>query len=149
MRGVIHIDEVAQIAVVVDKRALRISRSLVPEDVDVAEAVLRPHIEFRSVSRGCLQGLPFGRVKHGLTFQSNGAVLRMDSPLSIRLDGLGWFVPALKHEEQALASMPELARDAPTSGSVASDEHQSRGCDKLPIIGQMVGSRLYMSRVVP
>jgi hypothetical protein len=75
--------------------------------------------------------------------------LRMDSPLSIRLDGLGWFVPALKHEEQALASMPELARDAPTSGSVASDEHQSRGCDKLTIIGQMVGSRLYMSRVVP
>jgi hypothetical protein len=67
MCRVLHIDEVAQITVVVDERALRISRSLVPEDVNVTETVLRPDIEFGPVSRGCLQELPFARVNHGLT----------------------------------------------------------------------------------
>ena len=52
MRGVIHIDEVAQLTVEIDECALRIGRSRVPEDIDVAEAVLRPDIELRSVSRG-------------------------------------------------------------------------------------------------
>ena len=51
MRGVIHIDEVAQFTVEVDECASRIGRSLVPEDVDVAEAVLCPDIELRSIPR--------------------------------------------------------------------------------------------------
>jgi hypothetical protein len=50
--GVIHIDEIAQLTVEIDECALRIGRSGVPEDIDVAEAVLRPDIELRSVSRG-------------------------------------------------------------------------------------------------
>ncbi len=59
MCGVIHIDEVAQLTVEIDECALRIGRSLVPEDINVAEAVLRPDIELRSVPRCCLHGLPF------------------------------------------------------------------------------------------
>ena len=67
MRGVIHIDEVPQITVVIDERAFRISRSLVPEDANVGEAVLRPDVEFGPVPWGCLQEQPFARVIHGLT----------------------------------------------------------------------------------
>ena len=67
MCGVIHIDEIAQLTVEIDECALRIGRSGVPEDIDVAEAVLRPDIELRSVSRGQLHGLPFAHVKHSLT----------------------------------------------------------------------------------
>jgi hypothetical protein len=65
--GVIHIDEIAQLTVEIDECALRIGRSGVPEDIDVAEAVLRPDIELRSVSRGQLHRLPYACVKHSLT----------------------------------------------------------------------------------
>jgi hypothetical protein len=67
MRGVLHIDEVAQFTVEIDECALRIGRSCVPEDIDVTEAVLRPDIELRSVSRRYLHGLPFAHLKHSLT----------------------------------------------------------------------------------
>jgi len=89
MRGVIHIDEVSQVAVVVDKRPFRVSRPLVPEDIDITEAVPGPDIELGPVPRRCSQGLPFACMKHGFTFQSNGAVFRRPPPLSISLHGLG------------------------------------------------------------
>ena len=63
MCGVIHIDEVAQITVVVDECALRITGSLIPEDIDVTESALRPYIDFGAVSRRCSQGLSFARLK--------------------------------------------------------------------------------------
>lgn len=89
MRGVIDIDEASQVAVVIDKRPFRVSRSLVPEDIDITEAVLGPDVEFGPVPWRCSQGLPFARVKHGFTFQSSGAVFRKAPPLSISLHGLG------------------------------------------------------------
>jgi hypothetical protein len=67
MCSVIHIDEVAQLTVEIDERAFRVGSSRVPEDIDVAEAVLGPDVELRSVSRGYLHGLPFAHLKHGLT----------------------------------------------------------------------------------
>jgi hypothetical protein len=70
MGGVIHIDEVAQLTVKIDECALRVSRSRVPKDINVAEAVLGPDIDLRSVSRRYLHGLPFARLKHGLTSSS-------------------------------------------------------------------------------
>ena len=51
MGSVIHIDEVAQLTIEVNECALRIGRSRVPEDINVAEAVLGPDIELRSVPR--------------------------------------------------------------------------------------------------
>ncbi len=83
MGGVIDIDEVSQVAVVVNKRAFRVSRSLVPEHIDITEAVLGPHIEFGPVPRRCSQRLPFARVKHGFTFQSGGQF--SGEPLHCRL----------------------------------------------------------------
>lgn len=83
MRGVINIDEVPQVAVVVDKRPFRVSRSLVPEDIDITKPILGPDIEFGPVPWGCSQGLPFARVKHGFTFQSSGQF--SGEPLHCRL----------------------------------------------------------------
>ena len=63
MCGVIHIDEVAQITVVVDECALRITGSIIQEDIYVTESALRPYIDFKPVSRRCSQELPFAPLK--------------------------------------------------------------------------------------
>ncbi len=63
MRGVVHVDEVSQVAVVVDERTLRESRSVVPKHVNVTDSVLGPDIDFGPVSWSRLQKLPFARLK--------------------------------------------------------------------------------------
>ncbi len=67
MRGVIHLNEVAQLTIEIDECAIRIGTSLVPEDIDVAEAIRRPNVELRSVPRRSLHGLPLAHSKHSLT----------------------------------------------------------------------------------
>jgi hypothetical protein len=63
MRGVIHVNEALQVAVVVDERTLRESRSVVPKHVNVTDTVLGPDIDFGPVSWSRLQELPFARLK--------------------------------------------------------------------------------------
>ncbi len=56
--GIIDIDIVPQMSVIKDKRTFREVRAFIPEHVDVADAVRRPHIELGSVPGCCFQWLP-------------------------------------------------------------------------------------------
>ncbi len=63
MRGVIHVNEPSQVAVVVYERTLRESRSVEPKYVNVTDSVLGPDIDFGPVSWSRLQELPFAQLK--------------------------------------------------------------------------------------
>jgi hypothetical protein len=89
MRGVIDIDEAAQVTIVVDERALGKRRSLIPEDVNVTETVLRPDIELGAVPWRGLQRLPLALVKHGFTSSLIRQCSRMPTSMSTGPDGLG------------------------------------------------------------